>query len=618
MLRYLLTMLTLLIAVVSSATYATDAKPDIEQLKLLVETDPQLAIQQADAYLARPLDDETRLQVLAKQCIAFMVMSNYDRVTAIYQSAELDIQKPGNESYHVQIESCYARSLERRGKIEQALSIYNKLISIAEQHDLKLQSAWVYSSRGQLFSYQGKYAKSIEDVARAFELFEQSGEDDKHFRLQLMNAMGNTYGYMKQYDRALQYYHLVDEELSQQGDIIGQSIAVYNIANTLVNMDRLEQALTFANKARALSVKGDDKLGVAYADMQIAKIESKQGDFEAALQAATSAHEVFLEYDDTEGIAKSLLNKAQYLHGMERTKEAIPFAQQAAEIYTRNNTLSGQEVSYELLAELAYNEQAYRDAYLHLKKRFELNEMIFDKDLNREVAAMEAKFNAQIQVQQNQLLQAQNEVKEAKLEQAAAHREQFRLLILALLIIATILTWQLVINRRARKLQALAARTDELTGIANRRHILELLQQEWERAVRYHETFTVVLLDVDHFKAINDKYGHSMGDKVLKAIASQLIASARVVDHVARYGGEEFIILLPKVDKRQAQGLVERVRHAIESIHIELLNETITASLGYADFDGKESLESLLSNADKAMYIAKAKGRNQSVASSTD
>ncbi len=155
------------------------------------------------------------------------------------------------------------------------------------------------------------------------------------------------------------------------------------------------------------------------------------------------------------------------------------------------------------------------------------------------------------------------------------------------------------------------ALTDSLTGLYNRRHFDQCLAIEVERALRLNQPFTLVSLDLDHLKKINDNFGHSIGDEAIKQIGEVLRKNARSVDIPARFGGEEFSVLLPGIDIEGGKIAAERLRVSIEESQIKEV-EKITASIGVATFlRHTESLGELLEMADQAMYRAKRNGRNR-------
>lgn len=152
-------------------------------------------------------------------------------------------------------------------------------------------------------------------------------------------------------------------------------------------------------------------------------------------------------------------------------------------------------------------------------------------------------------------------------------------------------------------------RTDRLTGLANRRRLEEALQTEVLRARRYGKPFSVILLDIDHFKDVNDLFGHQAGDNVLIAIAGLLTRTARETDVVGRFGGEEFLLVCPETEIQVVAALAERLRLEFTSTDFPLVGQ-VTASFGVAEFAQSDGVKSLVERADQALYRAKNNGRN--------
>jgi diguanylate cyclase len=163
------------------------------------------------------------------------------------------------------------------------------------------------------------------------------------------------------------------------------------------------------------------------------------------------------------------------------------------------------------------------------------------------------------------------------------------------------------------------ARTDTLTGLANRRALDEFLRKTQIAAMEKGEPFSTLLIDVDHFKRFNDEFGHEVGDQVLKLIAKVLCERLREGDLPARYGGEELVVVLPGADLRIASEVAERIRRAVFEGQI-IRRSTgeklpgITISVGVAQFRGGEPLADLIDRCDRALYLAKKSGRNRILA----
>lgn len=155
------------------------------------------------------------------------------------------------------------------------------------------------------------------------------------------------------------------------------------------------------------------------------------------------------------------------------------------------------------------------------------------------------------------------------------------------------------------------ASTDALTGVMNRRSFMKYADREIERAKRYPSEFSLVFIDIDHFKDVNDSFGHNVGDEVLKHFVQTLIKRLRTTDILARWGGEEFVILAPETSLTQSLELAESLRLAVEEEIFPMIGR-LTCSLGVAEWQLAESFVSLCQRADEAVYLAKERGRNQS------
>lgn len=170
--------------------------------------------------------------------------------------------------------------------------------------------------------------------------------------------------------------------------------------------------------------------------------------------------------------------------------------------------------------------------------------------------------------------------------------------------------------QRALAREQLLARTDELTGLNNRRYFFDAATQQFEIAMRYGQPLSLMIFDIDHFKRINDEHGHPAGDRVLRHVAAILHDIVRAADILARYGGEEFIVLLPETDGISAQALADRIRTevAASSLMLDQQECAVTISAGITERHGlDDKLDAMIRRADEALYAAKAQGRNRVV-----
>jgi diguanylate cyclase (GGDEF)-like protein/PAS domain S-box-containing protein len=157
------------------------------------------------------------------------------------------------------------------------------------------------------------------------------------------------------------------------------------------------------------------------------------------------------------------------------------------------------------------------------------------------------------------------------------------------------------------------ARTDQLTGIKNRRHLFELAEHEFEVAARYQKPLSVLMFDVDHFKKVNDVFGHAVGDQMLQQVTKITSNCLRTADVIGRYGGEEFVILMPMTNAEKAYVLAERIREDVSALSMATPNGIvrISLSIGIVEVRPSESVEDAFRRVDNAMYSAKQNGRNR-------
>lgn len=155
---------------------------------------------------------------------------------------------------------------------------------------------------------------------------------------------------------------------------------------------------------------------------------------------------------------------------------------------------------------------------------------------------------------------------------------------------------------------------DPLTGLLNRRALMDMIKKEVERAARSGESFVVAMLDVDHFKAVNDRYGHETGDRALVELAGVLGESLREYDMCGRWGGEEFLVMLPNTQPEAAQGVMDRLVSAVRGLVVAAGENDVlrlTVSIGMAHHQLGETFSETLSRADQALYLAKQDGRDR-------
>lgn len=162
-----------------------------------------------------------------------------------------------------------------------------------------------------------------------------------------------------------------------------------------------------------------------------------------------------------------------------------------------------------------------------------------------------------------------------------------------------------------KKRLELMAVTDGLTGLYNHRFIFERLEEEIAKVARYGRPLSIIMLDIDNFKQVNDTFGHRAGDEVILSVAHAIMASLRKTDVAGRYGGEEFLVLLPETDLKAAHIVAEKIRNTVALLQFETKDLAVTISAGVAEAEKGESFEALINRADAKLYTAKRNGKNR-------
>lgn len=261
------------------------------------------------------------------------------------------------------------------------------------------------------------------------------------------------------------------------------------------------------------------------------------------------------------------------------------------------------------------------DTLVDYLKKITLNNHIYLTDLTNHIIASKNDFRLDEKIETKNKYMIKREIVKDQLyltylvdsydlrEKAFLKSSGKIFILLLLLIISIILIYLKTILIRVQHL----ANTDSLTNLLNRRAMKEAIENQIKISRRYNQSLSFLLIDIDYFKKVNDKYGHHIGDKVLVKVSSLFKELIRSCDIAARYGGEEFLITLANTDINEAYIMAERVRKLASHIKIKGIDLNLTVSIGCCTLKDKDSYESILKRVDKFMYEAKKRGRNNSV-----
>lgn len=468
------------------------------------------------------------------------------------------------------------------------------------------------SARAAAYYSLGNFRAALADLLRAYPLTPEHGP--RTIRADISTSLGNVYAAIEDDEHAEQFYkEAIDYSVANE-TWVRASIAEYSLATVYRRQGEWARSAEYFERSLRHSELSDDTQGEAYAEFGLAQVAEKLEDFDRAERMYLASLPVFVEAGDVlpqaniaRGLARIALHRKHYELALEHIARSLELA----------GTIEEFDLTYRLLelrAEVEYAMGDVKAAYLSQKKSGEVKQSWLEARNNESLSEMRVRFDTERQAQQNALLTKENQLNAAKLAEQRQTTRLYVVSVVALLLVLGFLVFLAHRSKQVRKRLAAQALTDELTGVANRRHAMAVLAAEVERARRYRTPLTIAMFDLDHFKQINDRFGHAAGDEVLQAFARWLHDSLRKTDCFGRIGGEEFLAVLPHTALEEARAVMERMRHGVLALSCPKLEGQLqpSVSIGLATLaEGDESIEALVKRADDAVYRAKEAGRNR-------
>lgn len=396
--------------------------------------------------------------------------------------------------------------------------------------------------------------------------------------------------------------------------------ATFSLATTrfiraaiLREMGEHRTAIAELEASRSLSERMNDQIGMAYDDLLLCQSNIELRELAAAQAQCENARSVFERESSSEALKQALTGLAHLDLLQGRPEAALDRLNRVLDQGGRDVVPRRLVQVYELRAQaheaLGRPEKALADFKAHMERFKAASEA----DRENDAAAIRARFETDREIERNAFLQRELQVQS---ERVTAQAERIRWMISAGIasgLVILLLVYLLLANKRKKRMLARLAQQDDLTDLPNRRRTFELASEAFDTARRQGLPITIGILDLDHFKRINDRYGHATGDVVLQAFARVGRASIRDSDVLGRWGGEEFLLVLPNTTLDVALEIVDRLRRSASDIRGGALAEDlrVTLSAGLATNEGNPiHLEEIIASADAALYDAKEGGRD--------
>ena len=474
-------------------------------------------------------------------------------------------------------------------------------------------------TRGLLEHRQNRADLAIVSLTQAYHASAARSMMEPHIlSAEVLSAVMRVMG---DYKQALALNQEAVDWHTSQGETLSLSVARFMRGQILKLMNSYPDAIVEFTEARKLSVLLDDSQGIAYADLRTCEAHIELGELTAAQGECTGAALLFAGAASADSVkaAEALLARIDLKSG--RAEPALKTLNTVLDHDGADLPPIDVAALYESRAQANAALHNYRNAYSDLREYAQRYAASNDAELHRQAGALRARFETDRQIERNASLQRELAVSQ-ELSKRQTRQLRWNAVVAATGVsIIALLIYFLITNMRYRKRLVTLASQDGLTGLPNRRRIAEFATTALETARTTGLPLTIALIDMDHFKIINDCCGHATGDYVLKEFARAGGEALRTGDLLGRWGGEEFLLVSPGSTIGVGMANLERLRTLICRIHLPASGVGLRVSLsaGLAAFDPDvKSLDELIARADKALYAAKSAGRDRvSIADAT-
>jgi diguanylate cyclase (GGDEF)-like protein len=565
------------------------------------------------ALLTRPEDVPLRMRALRLECWGAAEELEGPALARLADRGLAEAERAGDARMAADLRLCRGYASEASGEMAKAMDDYAAALAEAGRlRDDTLQALGTLL-RGEARYDRGEFAAALVDLKQAYEAYVRLGIPSR--QRYTLNAIANLYADpgVGEYDRALEYYRQLMAADAAAGLTPELSTAYYNIGATLESKGDPAAALPYYQRSLRIEMKRGDAAEIASVEQAIGVALAKLGRSAQALSWLDRALAYAVRSGEADREQRIRLSRAVALRGLGRPRDALgELDGPAAYFQAQDNPRYLEKIHAERAMDLAALGDwagAYRERDAQMAQQQKLAAQLKAEQTSR----LRVQFDTEKMEADNRALTRENQLRGKALADAARIRRlQTWVLILALLALCAL---ALLVARHvaaARTMRSLAM-TDDLTRLPNRRHLMALAQAAVREARRTGQPFSVVALDVDRFKSINDTYGHDVGDEVLRRVSAACRGALRQSDALGRVGGEEFIAILPGTPRGVAAEVGERLRAAVERVDWSAVDArlAVTISVGVAERAPHDAFADVARRADDSLYRAKEHGRNR-------
>ena len=577
------------------------APPRVQMLEQGLDDDPR----QVQRLPEPAATDSGRWDIKVRRLLASAMLDDTKVVGDELPGALAEAQRRADHEAACLLAAAQVPYDRRKGSAAQAEAAVVAALSLAKDQpwcQMRLELA-----RGRMHIEDGRIAQALPALQRTLALAESNGEDT--LAAESLSDLAWTYQRSRDGDtgiqRALEAGLAGMRRLQPQKQRFLAATLNHNLAGVYLAADRPAQARQHAEQALALAQAIGDTLGGAYIGRMLARLDLRDQRPAQALERFTAARAVFAAGGQADMEVVAATGQAEALLALHRPQQALDSLNSAEGQRQRsaipNNDLPFHAAAMEAHAALgdAAATAAAARAWANAQRKRE------DTEGRRTAAELRERFETERTAAENRRLREREEATHARLGWLVA-----TLVLAALLVVGLVL--HVLQQRRLREQLRTLAERDELTGLPNRRSVLATAQALYGNAL-LRSPVCLALLDIDHFKRVNDRYGHEVGDSALKTFARACSAALRTGDCIGRVGGEEFLLLLPGMPPEGAVHAFERIRRSLRESPVAGMpeSERLSFSMGCVALEPSGDLTEAIRRADVALYRAKSEGRDR-------
>ncbi|CAN5166917.1 diguanylate cyclase [soil metagenome] len=584
------------------------AQTSLQRSRAAVRNDPDRSralAEQALQFLAQQPDADLEVDAHLLLC-DYNAERNRSAALQHLEAARGLLPRTTRPALAAQVAGCEGDLSELAGDNARALSLYDRSVTLAEAAHADEVLANALYQRGYLRGLRGELANGLADLRRANDIYERLRLPEE--ALNTLMAVATLYDRMGDHAKARRYFADALQAQRSAGLVREQAVTQHNLGRALERLGDWPAAREAFEAAFQLSQQIAYPRGEAYGLRGLASVSNAEGDGISALLLLDRATILLRKAPDERLRAQIALQRGVALRLVHRLIESVASLGDALAVFQAAD--SQVEVA-STRNELATSHAAlgdYKSAYEQASQFAALSDRLLQRQIEERYASLKVEFDTAVTDRENQLLKREKIATDRALAQEQ-RASGLRAVALALAAVLVALLAMLVLRhyRTSQRMRGLAM-TDELTQLANRRHVLSTLQA----IVTAGKPCSLLIADLDLFKPINDEHGHLVGDAILRAVAAALRGAMPAHAHLGRLGGEEFIVLLPGATHEQALTIAERTRAVVEAIDARqwLPNRGVTISIGLTVCTPQDDLAEALRRAEEALYDAKRSGRN--------